>query len=293
MNHINAFFNLLLIIVNTIFCTIPLLIFNLLKSLLPIEPFRKIVNYIMLKISEMWISLNNFFFSLTHKVQWEIDGTKNLDRFKSYFIISNHKSWVDILVLQKALNRKVPFPRFFIKKQLQWLPLLGQAFKALDFPMMNRYSKEYLKKHPEKAGNDMAETQKACRKIAKNNVSLINFLEGTRFSKNKHKSQKSPFVHHLKPKAGGIAYALEAFEGKVNTVLDITIVYASSDVTLWSYLKGEVPKIIVKVKEIAIPKELLHGNYNSDPEYKMKMQNWVNSIWTEKDKQYAMLSQSI
>lgn len=289
LSHINAFINFLELIINTVFWTIPLILISLLKSITPFKACKKFYSNVMHWISENWIAINNAFFSATHTVEWKIDGVKNLNQFKSYFIISNHQSWVDILVLQKIFNRRIPFPRFFIKKQLHWIPFLGQAFQALDFPAMNRYSKDYLKKYPEKKGKDMLVTQQACRKIAKNNVSLINFLEGTRFTDEKHRSQKSPFNHHLKPKAGGLAFALEAFEGKINTLLDVTIIYSQKNVTLWSYLRGQVPKIVVSVKERVIPKDLLEGDYSNDPQFKEKMQNWVNQIWIEKDMEYNQL----
>ncbi len=53
---------------------------------------------------------------------------------------SNHRSWVDILVLQSIFNRRIPFLKFFLKRQLIWVPLLGLAWWALDFPFMRRYS---------------------------------------------------------------------------------------------------------------------------------------------------------
>jgi len=49
---------------------------------------------------------------------------------------------VDILVLEKVFNRKVPMLKFFIKKELLWtLPVAGWAAWLLDFPFMERYHK--------------------------------------------------------------------------------------------------------------------------------------------------------
>jgi len=55
---------------------------------------------------------------------------------------------VDILVLQRVFHRKIPFLKFFIKKELFWFPFLGQAWWALDFPFIKRYSKAKLQKKP-------------------------------------------------------------------------------------------------------------------------------------------------
>jgi 1-acyl-sn-glycerol-3-phosphate acyltransferase len=124
-----------------------------------------------------------------------------------YLVLSNHQSWVDILILQKVFNRRIPFMRFFLKQQLIWVPMLGLAWWALDFPFMQRHTKSQLQKRPELAGQDIAATRKACEKFLGKPVSIMIFPEGTRFTPAKHAQQQSPFQHLLKPKSGGMAYA--------------------------------------------------------------------------------------
>lgn len=222
--------------------------------------------------------------ALTQKIKWDIRLPEGLKYNESYLICANHQSWVDIVVLQHALNRKIPFLRFFLKQELLYVPVLGGAWWALDYPFMKRYSKEYLEKHPEKRGQDLATTIKATEKFRHSKVSVLNFLEGTRFTIAKHEKQKSPFKHLLLPKAGGFAFVLEAMKGKFHSVLDVTLVYPKGTVSLWQALSGQLHEVIVHVREIEIPQDLMNGNYLDDAQFREKFQNWIRDLWLEKDK---------
>ena len=124
----------------------------------------------------------------------------------SSFQITRHglTSWC----CRKSLTAAVPFLKFFLKKELIWVPILGIAWWALDFPFMKRYSAAVLKKRPHLRGKDIEITRQACKKFKSLPVSIMNFVEGTRFTREKHDKQKSPFTHLLKPKAGGIGFVL-------------------------------------------------------------------------------------
>ena len=62
---------------------------------------------------------------LAHLPSWDVEGVETLDRSEWYLVLANHQSWVDIAVLQRIFHRKIPFLKFFIKKELLWLPILG------------------------------------------------------------------------------------------------------------------------------------------------------------------------
>ena len=62
-----------------------------------------------------------------------------------YLVLANHQSWVDIPVLQRVFNRRIPLLRFFLKRQLFWVPVLGLAWWALDFPFMRRSTRAEIK----------------------------------------------------------------------------------------------------------------------------------------------------
>jgi 1-acyl-sn-glycerol-3-phosphate acyltransferase len=138
---------------------------------------------------------------------WDVQGIAGLDPRGWYLVNCNHQSWADILVLQHLLTHRIPLLKFFLKQQLLWVPVMGLAWWALDFPFMRRHSEEVLKAHPELRGKDQEATRLACEKFSLIPTSVMNFCEGTRFTPTKHQRQQSPYRHLLRPKAGGIALA--------------------------------------------------------------------------------------
>lgn len=241
-------------------------------------------------LGNAWIKSNNLLMALTLNIKWDLPTLENLSVNKWYFIISNHQSWSDILILQKVFLQKVPFIRFFIKKQLLWLPVINVAFLAFDFPVMHRHSKESLLAHPELRSQDLLATQKACQKFKLIPVSILNFLEGTRFTPKKHKHQQSPFPHLLRPKTGGLAFAINAMDRLITHVLDVTIIYPEGRKTFWDFLCGKVKHVIVKVQVREIPSELLSGNYTENDAYRHQFKAWVNDLWLEKEAILSKLS---
>lgn len=279
--------------INIIFWCSLLFIFTLFKLIIPLASVRHVLTVILNTIAENWISCNSGWMWLTQKMNWNIRLPANLHRNGWYFVISNHQSWVDILILQHALNRKIPLLKFFLKQELIKVPVMGAAWWALDFPFMKRYSKAYLEKYPEKKGQDLATTRKACAKFKNMPTSVMNFLEGTRFTQQKHDEQHSPFTHLLKPKAGGMAFAMNAMGDQFRSVLDVTIQYPDGVPTFWEFLQGKMQRCTVLVNEKPIPAELLNGSYETDAAYRENFQQWVQTLWEEKDQQLQALANAI
>ncbi len=236
-----------------------------------------------MRIGEIWISGNDLNIHLTQNINWKINLPPNLSMDRSYLVTANHLSWMDIVVVQHTFNRKIPFLRFFLKQELLYIPLLGGAWWALDYPFMKRYSREYLKKHPEKKGEDLKTTLKSVAKFKDNPVSILNFMEGTRWTPEKHKRQNSPFQHLLVPKAGGFAFALEAMKNELHSILDVTILYPEGPRNLWQAFSGQLNEVIVHVREIPIPREILSGSYMESSETRSQIHTWVTQLWKSKD----------
>lgn len=267
-----------------------LLLAALLKALLPVRAIRRALNRALMAIAESWISFNTWMIgTLTHtRLMVEAPATWRPDGH--YLVLANHQSWVDIPVLQAALNRRIPLLRFFLKSQLFWVPLLGLAWWALDFPFMKRYSRTMLAKRPELAGRDIAMTRRACAKFADIPVSVMSFVEGTRFTARKHALQASPFKHLLKPKAGGVGFFLGAMGGALHSLLDVTLVYPHGRPTFADFIGNRIPSVRVDICERPIPRDLIGGDYENDPQARVRVQRWINEIWQEKD---AAMAQTI
>lgn len=275
---------LLGIFLNTLVLVTPLYVFAILRLLLPFHAAQVRLARVLVWIAETWMAINNAIIGLFSGVRWEVEGLDGLKRHEWYLVTSNHQSWADILVLQKVTNRRVPSLKFFLKQELIWVPLLGLAWWALDFPFMKRYSRAQLEKHPELRGKDVETTRKACEKYAHFPVSVMNFFEGTRYTRAKHDQQGSPYSHLLKPKAGGAAFTLKAMAGQLHCLLDVTILYPpGTSRSLLGFLGGAMDKVEVIVHQRPIPAWASQGDYENDPEFRQRFQAWISEIWSEKD----------
>jgi 1-acyl-sn-glycerol-3-phosphate acyltransferase len=275
---------------NTLFWCLLLYLVAVAKLLIPLPAWRAQCTKAALWLAEAWISGNSAWMWLTQRTEWRVTGLEGLRYDAWYLVISNHQSWVDIFVLQHLFNKRIPFLKFFLKQQLIWVPVIGLAWWALDFPFMKRYSKQQLARHSELRGKDLETTRKACEKFKTTPISVMNFLEGTRFTPAKHQWQESPHRHLLKPKAGGIGLVLGAMGDQIETMLDVTIVYPHGIPDAWTFIRGEVREIEVIVQKRPIPAHYLNQDYQNDPEFREEFQAWVRQLWQDKD---ALMSQRL
>ncbi|MCE9680261.1 acyltransferase [Shewanella sp. AS1] len=268
-------------VINTLFWVLPILLVSVFK-LIPITLLRTACSYFLDHCASAWISVNTLIERIFHRVDIQVTGDKGLSTKEWYMVIANHQSWVDILVLQRVLNNRIPFLKFFLKQELIYVPVLGLAWWALDFPFMRRYTSAELRKNPKLKGKDIEITRKACAKFKSKPVSVMNFVEGTRFTKEKHRKQNSEFTHLLKPKAGGMAFALSAMDGQIHKLIDVSIHYQGQVPTFWQYISGQIKLIRVDLK-VADISPAMRGDYMNDREFKIGFQNELNRIWKEKD----------
>ena len=278
----------LLLGLNTCFWAALLFPLTLLKLISPFRRLRRWIGKALAHIGEGWIGGNKLWMDRVQRTRWQVSGIQDLQRDASYLITANHQSWVDILVLQYQLNRRIPLMRFFLKRELIYVPIMGLAWWALDFPFMKRYSKAYLARHPEKRGKDLATTRRACERFRQIPVSIANFLEGTRFTAGRHAQQQSPFQHLLKPRAGGIAFVIDAMGDQLKTLVNVTIHYPDGVPSFWDLLCGRMRSVVVKLEQLEIPRQFLGRNYDQDADYRAEFQAWVNGLWQRKD---ALLAQ--
>ncbi len=245
-------------------------------------------------ITNSWLSVNNWLIDhVLPNTQWDISIDENLQLSMQgrYLMTCNHQSWVDTTVNQYFGLTRMPLTRFFTKWELIFIPFVGQAFKILGFPMMKRHSKAQIEKKPALKDRDMQEARKACQQLLSQPFTLLNYLEGTRFTKEKHDQQQSPYQHLLKPKAGGLALALNILGDQIDALVDMTIVYPDGVPGYSEFWLGEVPRIAVNLRKINIPDWVLGGNYEDDAEYRERFQQWVHELWLEKDQLIESMQQ--
>ncbi|HEX5372681.1 MAG TPA: acyltransferase [Aquabacterium sp.] len=284
ISAVKACFATVVLLTNIVIAFSMVMPLALIKLVLPFKPVRVVVDYVLSKIAEGWIGVNNFWIRTVNRGPWHVTGADSF-RYKGWYLVSsNHQSWVDILVLQRVFNQRIPLLKFFIKHELIYVPLMGLAWWALDFPFMRRKGGASMAK-------DLETARKACEKFRLIPTSVISFMEGTRFTQAKHDQQKSPFQYLLKPKVGGIAMALETMGDQFDCMIDVTIVYPRGVPTFGDLLKGRVLDVQVQVREVKIPKELTSTDEASNPQYRATLQAWINELWAQKDRDIATLRQ--
>jgi 1-acyl-sn-glycerol-3-phosphate acyltransferase len=280
---------LLLIVINTLVHALPLLAVAVFKALLPSKRARLACNPVLTGLGENWIAVNSAMIDHFTRTRFDVTEPTSLHADGHYLVLANHQSWVDILVLQKIFNRRIPFLRFFLKRQLFWVPLLGLTWWALDFPFMGRYTRKQIAKNPALGKRDMEVTRRACEKFRTIPVSVMNFVEGTRFRPEKYASQASPYRHLLKPKSGGVAFVIDAMGESLHAILDVTIVYPAGSPSILDLIGGRIPEVRVAIQERPIPASLIGGNYQEDRAFRARFQQWMNVIWEEKDAEITRL----
>ena len=95
-----------------------------------------------------------------------VKGVENIDKKKSYIFVSNHQSYLDI----PSIVRLVPINLYFVaKKELKWMPFLGQYLWMTGMIFIDRTNKKRAIQSLDKAG-----------KLIKKGKSILVFPEGSR-----------------------------------------------------------------------------------------------------------------
>lgn len=271
------------LVVNTLFWAIPVYITAVFKLILPFRSARNFFDVILNFLSYYWIYCINGFLETVKTLKYDVTGIEKLKPNEWYIVVSNHQTMVDIIVLQKIFHGRIPFLKYFMKQQLIWVPVLGLAWWALDYPFMKRYSAELLRKKPHLRGRDVEATRKACAKFKDSPASIMNFVEGTRFSCAKQAAQKSPYRHLLRPRSGGVSYVLSMMGDNMRNLIDVTIVYPDGVENAWQFFCSRKSRILVRIEVLPIDPDL-RGKDPDDQEYRSRFNGWLNALWEKKDR---------
>lgn len=283
LSTLTGIVSLLLLALNTLFWGVPLIVLTLLKLIAPSRPLQRRLLNGLNAIALNWIGFNLWW--MRHLLRPDLHAVipAGLSRNSWWLVISNHRSWTDIFMLLMVLHRRIPMPRFFLKQQLIWVPVVGLAWWALEFPFVRRYSREQLARSPHLADRDRKATERMCRRAREAPITIFNFVEGTRFTRVKHDRQQSPFRHLLRPKAGGTAQVLSLLGDRLSGIIDVTLDYARPEPSFWDFLCGREGSIYLRARRLEVPAWMLDGNYHQDPDYKERFHTWLNELWQAKD----------
>ncbi|ASG67239.1 acyltransferase [Francisella halioticida] len=276
-----ALFSVTCLLSSAVVAFLPVFFFSLVKLIIPVKSIRYFCTSAVEYFVSIWVSYAILITKIFSPTEIKLEQSASLDRNSSYLIICNHKSWLDTFILMLAFHKKIAFPKFFMKFQVFFIPILGLIAWALEFPAMKRYSKEYLASNPEKKGEDLNKTFDYCKNLSLRPTAIINFVEGTRFTL--EKAKKSNYKNLLNSKAGGIAVILKSLSERIVGILNTTIVYDNPEQTLWDFMVRKTKKIKVKVDFIPISEVPLGDYFNSEKD-KKSFQDWLNDVWQKNDK---------
>jgi 1-acyl-sn-glycerol-3-phosphate acyltransferase len=271
------------LILNTLCCIPVLMLVTAVRICVPWPPLVLACRRAAASIATAWIGFNVAGLKAGGDIRWHVVEPPGLRRDAWYLVISNHRSAVDIVVLQWLFNRRIPLIKFFLKRQLAWVPLLGMAWWALEFPFMRRYPRAMLERRPDLRRKDLETTRRACERFRDLPVTVLNFLEGTRFTDAKCREQQSPYRHLLFPRAGGVAQVVSSIGDRLDALLDVTIVYPDGTPTLWQLVSGQIRRVAVHVEAVRIDPRWVGRSYHDDPEFRESFQAFVRDLWANKD----------
>ncbi len=190
-------------------------------------------------------------------------------------LASNHQQMPDITAIMKFARTKDRLGdlKFFVKKQLKWVPGMGWGMQFLDCLYIDR---DWT--------SDRETIRKTFSRLVDGNVPvyLVSFVEGTRLTLPKLETARDYARQHgmyeprhtLVPRTKGFTASVEGLRSHIDAVYDLTIGYEVGVPSLWQYIKGLVEHIHVHVRRFDI---------DSLPESADGLRQWLLDRWEEKD----------
>jgi 1-acyl-sn-glycerol-3-phosphate acyltransferase len=282
---------ILFIAANTIIWCMPIYLLALPRALVPNTRLGIAMDAGMTRVIDAWVGGNRLMLRVLAitKIHVSIDVEEPLDRERWYVVICNHQGWSDILTLQDTFLRRIPPLKFFVKQQLIWIPFLGLAMWLLGFPYVRRYSRETLARDPGLRRHDQEATRRASETFKHHPTTVLNFMEGTRFTPEKHAAQQSKYRNLLMPKTGGFGYVVAALGHRIHQVVDVTIIYPDGTPSFWEFISGQCAEVRVEISSHRIPAALLEQHDELSESTRAVLHSWVDDLWSRKDQRIEAL----
>ena len=256
-----------------IFWCSTLYVIGLAKLITPFAFMKPILNGWMDAMITSFVAMNVGTIRLLNITRFTTKVPTEFTNRKAWAVVaSNHQTWADIIVLQSVLLTHLPPLKFFTKRELIKVPFIGLAMWLLRFPYVLRFTKEEGEANPELFEANRQAMARTGETLTERPVSLLMFLEGTRFTPAKHAFQESPYDNLLRPKIGGLGYSLDALGEKIDCIWDCTITYEGEAPGFWDFWCGRCRRIHVEIQSIPV-----------DDAFKNDMKASVDSWWRRKD----------
>lgn len=253
------------------------------QLLCPIPRWRRQLRGANDGVITAWVFLNEKMCQAFRWIRIETELPQSLTSRNDWWIItSNHQSWADIVILEIVFRKLAPPIKFFAKRELIWVPFLGFGLWLLRFPYVTRSNREKGLTRQQLQQKNSQELRRAASQFHERPISLLLFLEGTRFTPIKHAKRQSFFQNLLPPKLGGLAFSLEALATDVDRIVDVTVHYTGKVPGFWQFLCGRCPQVDVHVETIPLTAD-----------FSQNLKGEVMTMWLEKDRKLAELRSEI
>lgn len=281
------------IIVNLSFWICPLTVLAIFKIILPFPVLRSGMHWMMARIYYLAAWFDGILLFQIMGIRLEVTGLEQNYPGRFFLIIANHQSWIDILIVQHLFNFKAPVVKFLAKREMIFVPIVGLVCWAYDFPFLQRRSFKRNQNRNQITRSDVQLLTTALAKFKQSSASIMNFVEGTRFSAAKAKKQSSPYKHLLKPKTGGLNSIFQSLWEQLDAIINITLVYDSPHYNFWDFLCGRCKKIKIKANTITLEEAFGLDSRDSVPPDFERVTAWIKAIWQQKDNEIEFMKKSL
>ena len=248
------------------------------------------INKVTKSLYFLWININELLITRLLRIQIDIPQINQMSENNWYILTSNHQSFFDIILVQIFCKRHKLYNKFFMKESLIYLPFIGISCWGLDFVFIKRFSKKDLKRNPEKIAKQHNYILQKCELYKTYPCTIVNFIEGTRYTKNK--AAKSSYKNILGPQPMGLSLLMTTMQPKIKQVLDISIVYPDRVDNFFDLFFQSNHKILLSCNIIDVDHSHA-GDYRNDKNYRASFNKWLKEIWRSKDQKISDMKQQL
>lgn len=233
-------------------------------------------------VYDAWLAVNHAVLKRLLPTRWDFSGLDTLSPKQFYLLVCNHQTWADILILHLACSGHASHLKFFMKRALLWqLPVASWVCVAMGYPFVHRHSPSQIKRKPSLMGEDLRTILAACHRLKAQPCTLVNFLEGTRYTSQKAVLARSPYQHLLRPQGSGVSVVLRTLEDLLAGLIDVTIAFPQG-ASMWRLLCGQVAWVKLYAQQIPLEGLWRQGELD-DRTYRRQISQQLQALWLEKD----------
>ncbi len=186
------------ITLNLAFWALPLLVLLPAKATGKTRPwFRRVTA----RIYRAAVRVDNVLLRHVARASWRA-REPSLDPARPHIVLSNHRSWADIFLVQSLIATRGPIVTFLCKRELLYVPIFGLIILAFDFPVLRRRTR----RGADPAGRrreDRRRVTEAAAALLESPAAILSFAEGTRFTAAKRDANRRAAVPRRRRGVGG------------------------------------------------------------------------------------------